>query len=98
MTSNMIDSHADLGINAPKHDRVTFQKVTTCAPLHQKNFATIAYGSPGTVTENDTFINYNYGPMVGGTGYGIVSNYTYEYNMHAQSPRQSSIFGNKLYH
>lgn len=84
MTSNVIDSHADLGINAPEHDRITIQKVTTCAPLREKNFATISYGSPGTVTENDTFINYNYGPFIGGTGYGIVTNYTYQYNTHAE--------------
>lgn len=84
MTSNVIDSHADLGINTPERARITVQKVTTCAPLHQKNFATISYGSPGTVAENDTFINYNYGPFVGGGDYGVITNYTYQYNTHAE--------------
>lgn len=33
-----IDSHTLLGINAPKHHRVNYQKVTTCAPREHEFF------------------------------------------------------------
>jgi len=34
MDTGLLDSHADLGINAPSKNRVLFRRVTTCAPLH----------------------------------------------------------------
>jgi hypothetical protein len=31
--TDFVDSNTDLGINTPSEDRITWRKVTTCAPL-----------------------------------------------------------------
>ncbi|KAK5946636.1 hypothetical protein PMZ80_000779 [Knufia obscura] len=79
MVSKRINSHYDLGINAPSAGRVELEKTTTCAPLRTAPFVIIRnstdplfYGRP-----DDTVIEYNYGPI------GVVTNYTYAYNDHA---------------
>lgn len=41
MTSQRINSHTHLGINAPRNSRVEFEKTTTCAPLTYRNFTKI---------------------------------------------------------
>jgi hypothetical protein len=65
MYTNILDSHADLGINAAQQDRVQFQKNVTCSPLviHATN-STGIFGS-------GTYTSYNYGG---------IQNYTYLYN------------------
>ena len=40
MDTGFLDSHADLGINAPPQHRVLFRRVTTCAPIHAAQWAT----------------------------------------------------------
>ncbi|KAH8745710.1 hypothetical protein BGZ57DRAFT_946213 [Hyaloscypha finlandica] len=40
MDTGLLDSHADLGINAPPQHRVLFRRVTTCAPIHAAQWAT----------------------------------------------------------
>ena len=79
MISKRINSHYDLGINAPSAGRIEVEKTTTCAPLRTRPFVRTLnssdpdfYGRPG-----DTIAEYNYGPM------GNVTNYTYAYNDHA---------------
>ncbi|KAH7166392.1 hypothetical protein EDB81DRAFT_918792 [Dactylonectria macrodidyma] len=39
LKTEALDSHKDFGINAPKADRVTFQRITTCAPLAVEEFS-----------------------------------------------------------
>jgi hypothetical protein len=41
MDTGLIDSHLDLGINARPANRIKFRHVTTCAPLHGKNWISI---------------------------------------------------------
>lgn len=36
-----VDSHVDLGINTPPGNRVTYQKINTCSPVHSTPFARI---------------------------------------------------------
>lgn len=79
MDTGHIDSHEDLGINAPVSERVTYRKVTTCAPLHTKGHAEMVNGSttdgelPG-----DTIWHYFYGPVEGTNT--LTANWTYAYN------------------
>ncbi len=67
MDTGLLDSHADLGINAPPQNRVSFRRVTTCAPLH---------ATPWGTTQNDSevglVIYINAGP-------NPPSNYTFSY-------------------
>ena len=79
MVSKRINSHFDLGINAPSSGRIEVEKTTTCAPLRTKAFARALDASdPDFVGRpNDTIAEYYYGPITG------VSNYTYTYNDHA---------------
>jgi len=79
ITSEMIDSHDHLGINAPKHDRVQYQKITSCAPLRASRFVAEVNGSTenGPGMDGDVLYEYLYGPV------GDVTEYTYLYNTHA---------------
>ncbi len=38
MDTGPIDSHEHLGVNAPERDRITYRRVTTCAPVTKKGF------------------------------------------------------------
>jgi len=40
MDTGLIDSHSDLGANARPEHRINYRRVTTCAPIHGKQFAT----------------------------------------------------------
>ncbi|KAI9813762.1 MAG: hypothetical protein M1827_003552 [Pycnora praestabilis] len=77
MDTGPIDSHVMLGINAPKQDRVSYRKVTTCAPLHGKGFSEAWNATGGIGASGDVFQRLFFGPIVN------VSNYTYQYNTHA---------------
>jgi len=79
MVSQRINSHFDLGINAPSAGRIEVEKTTTCAPVRTRSFVQALnssdprfYGRP-----DDTIAEYYYGPVVG------ITNYTYAYNDHA---------------
>ncbi|KAL9114976.1 MAG: hypothetical protein Q9227_001219 [Pyrenula ochraceoflavens] len=85
-----IDSHALLGINAPKHDRIIYKKVSTCAPLHTKGYAQVlnvtATENTDLGKEGDTIVEYYYGKLLGTyykTKDNVLSNYSYVYNTHA---------------
>lgn len=79
LDSGLIDSHIGLGINAPPKDRVTYQKVTTCSPIHSTQFAEIV--DANTTDEAyfwppDTQLQqFYYGPIR-----GVNASYTFEYS------------------
>ena len=77
MDTGLIDSHDDLGINAPKIHRVQYRKVTTCSPIPTKDFRTEVINTDiNSPTFNDTLVRYFYGDTAG-------ANYTYQYNKHS---------------
>jgi len=63
-----LDSHTDLGINAPPHERFQVRKILHCAPL-----VTEGYKSPYRYSANHTFTRYHYGESTLG------NNVTYQY-------------------
>ncbi|KAJ3576404.1 hypothetical protein NPX13_g3710 [Xylaria arbuscula] len=65
--SGFIDSHLDLGVNAPPDQRFQFRTIIHCAPLTTKG-----YRSSHTRSDNQTFSRYHY-------GYNAFYNYTHEY-------------------
>jgi hypothetical protein len=67
LDSGLIDSHSDLGVNAPPDQRFQFRNVLHCAPLTTKT-----YRSSHTRPDNVTLSRYHYGVTLFG-------NYTYEY-------------------
>jgi hypothetical protein len=80
MDTGPIDSHQGFGLNGPQSERITYRKVTTCAPLHTKGFARL---ENATVTNSGTqavaqFIRIYFGPNGNGA-----SNWTYQYNINA---------------
>lgn len=54
-----LDSHSDLGINAPLQDRVTFRRVTSCAPLVTEGFTESIRG----IDWESNYTRYLYGPQ-----------------------------------
>lgn len=70
MDTGKLDSNLDLGINAREEERVTLQRVTTCAPIYNNNYTRIEQG-----------VEYGYyGSVIWGTGIDPNSNYTYWYS------------------
>lgn len=83
LDSGIIDSHRDLGINAPKSGRIGFRHVATCSPLKvtQKYVQVInSTGLDGLGLAGDRIRQYQYGTY---TAAGLGSNVTYMYNQHA---------------
>lgn len=79
MTSKKIDSHLDLGINAPPSMRIQIQKKTICAPVRTAPFLEIKNASNSDYArDNDIVAEYFYGPILN------ASNETYWYNDHAR--------------
>lgn len=77
MTSNLIDSRADLGFNTPTSHRLQFKKITTCTPLVQEGFTRkLDCGEINPARKGDQCILYDYGP-------DHPNNWTYLYNAHA---------------
>ena len=87
-----INSHTDLGINAPKNDRVEYQRVMRCAPLSTDGFSRgwanySSLGRSGSVYAfgypEESFLNFYYGSE---DGFGIpatfaYSNYTFAWSV-----------------
>ncbi|KAL0257341.1 hypothetical protein SLS55_008152 [Diplodia seriata] len=63
-----LDSHVDLGLNAPAHERVRFRRVSSCAPVKMDGHRSM-FRSPETEMN---YTRYYYGPTTG-------RNFTYEY-------------------
>ncbi|KAI9716556.1 MAG: hypothetical protein M1812_005287 [Candelaria pacifica] len=80
MDTGPIDSHEMLGINAPQKNRVTYRKVTTCAPIHTSGFAQLENytAAEGLGLPGDQIEKLYYGPLAD------VSNFTFFYNTHAE--------------
>ncbi|KAH6854685.1 hypothetical protein B0I37DRAFT_336727 [Chaetomium sp. MPI-CAGE-AT-0009] len=70
ITSDYLDSHEMLGINARFEDRINLQIRATCSPVDVANLARVIADSQGT------FIEYQIGSVLGGIG-----NVTYRYNV-----------------
>lgn len=71
MDTGLLDSNADLGINAPLQNRVLFRRVTTCAPIHATQ-----WGSFQNESQDGLIIYINAGP-------NPPWNYTFSYAHHA---------------
>jgi hypothetical protein len=81
MDTGPMNSHYDFGINTPTHERVTYRKVATCAPLHTTGFVrSVNESEPAQQTSDGTILQYFYGPSD--------TNWTYVYYTHS---RQDSI-------
>lgn len=89
MTTGMIDSHLDLGINAPEENRIQVEKSTTCAPIRAKDYFQFvnSTGEDGLGRIGDEVILYNFGPML--AEQGNYFNWTYFYNTHASIDQTS---------
>ena len=72
LTTALLDSHTDFGINARPRDRVKLLTQLTCSPLSHLGFTST---EPGYGTEANTtkLTDYNYGGLPGQT-------YTYQYD------------------
>lgn len=72
VTTALLDSHEDFGINAAPNNRLKLRKQLTCSPLSQTGFTSTE--SAHGVEANGTVTDYNYG------GVPNVASYTYQYN------------------
>ena len=77
MTTETIDTHQHLGVNAPSWRRLQFKKKTTCSPLVQQRLSSEGSALPGQGAPGDTLLDYGYGAV------GNIRNYTYRYNTHS---------------
>lgn len=68
--TGVIDSHSDLGMNAPHNDRLAYRRITTCAVLNGTGYATGWNGSDDNTTDPAYVF---YGPSPG-------NDYTYSYS------------------
>lgn len=86
MTTKLLDSQNDLGINAKSKDRVQVQKSSVCAPLKRTEYSTVVEGTNQTTefgTAGDDIIFYNYGSWYHDDG-SLLDNYTWVYNTHTR--------------
>ncbi|KAL8819482.1 MAG: hypothetical protein Q9223_002094 [Gallowayella weberi] len=75
MDSGLLDSHRDLGINAPSSDRVQYRKITTCSPIH---FSAYVVEVNNTNQKTNGYRRFN---IMLGEVFDI-TNYTLQYNLH----------------
>jgi hypothetical protein len=80
MDTGLIDSHSDLGINAPPEHRIKFRRLTTCAPVHAKQWGTVVnesvigpvlYINAGPSNLNNYTFSYVKGSNNDGIGYTL---------------------------
>ena len=82
MDSGHIDSHTALGINARPEDRITYRKVTTCAPIDLANYTEVVNGTKENgLIIGDVFIDFLYGPVIVETD-SFFDNFTYRFDTH----------------
>jgi hypothetical protein len=74
VTTALLDSHNDFGINAPPRNRLKLQKQLTCSPLSQEGFTSTDTDTGHGAESNISVTDYNYGGVPG------FQNYTYQYN------------------
>lgn len=79
MDTGPINSHSDLGINAPPNERITYRKNTTCSPVHGSPFAQVVNSNETDEADlwpADTVLQrYFFGPVNGSN-----ETWTFEYN------------------
>lgn len=73
-----INSHFNLGLNAPPEDRWTVRKVTTCAPITTAGYSTPYHPTNSTA---DDYVEYYYGPYLPERKHG----YSYRYRSHLET-------------
>ena len=75
--TGVIDSHRDLGINAPYHDRLTYRRVTSCAVLEGNDYVIETHDSPNGTSGAPALSTANayYGPSILQD-----TNFTYSYS------------------
>ena len=80
MDSGLMDSHKVFGINAREADRIQLRKITTCSPIHEKDFfeSNPASDDPTSPVYGDMLWQFFNGPIVGDSAY------TYSYNAHSE--------------
>jgi hypothetical protein len=80
MDTGLVDSHLDLGVNARPEDRIKYRRVTTCAPIHAKQWARVAndsvhgevvYIDAGPASPSNFTFSYNVHTGVDGVGYTL---------------------------
>lgn len=69
LDSGFLDSHRDLGINAPENERFLYRRVAQCAPLRTEGFK-----SSYNATEDRSYTRYYYGKA------NDAFNHTYQYS------------------
>ncbi|KAI9880533.1 MAG: hypothetical protein M1830_002573 [Pleopsidium flavum] len=77
--TSFINSHTDLGINAPKDNHITYRRVITCASVETEGFTSSTVGSSPNVfvsDKNNTFLHY--GPQL--SGRNVATNFTHAYS------------------
>lgn len=91
LDSGYLDSHFDLGLNAPPNERILLRNVLHCAPL-------VTEGN--MVTINDSQVAFNYGPAIGidSERNSILLNHTYTVENFRQQYMNSSTGGLLLNH
>ncbi|PMD41895.1 hypothetical protein L207DRAFT_458517 [Hyaloscypha variabilis F] len=79
LDTGKLDSNIHLGINARPKDRITYQRITTCAPINTTGFTTIEQlNNPDGTNNSDTLIERVYlGGLYSANG---TDNSTYVYN------------------
>ena len=61
--TGFLDSDLDLGINAPKSDRMQYRKVMTCSPLKTTGYMSNWTSAPEAPLPEDQYLYYYYGPQ-----------------------------------
>jgi hypothetical protein len=79
MDTGKLDSNLHLGINARAKDRITYQRIATCAPLDTTGYTTTEQvNNPDGTNSSDTLIEHVYlGSRYSANG---TDNSTYVYN------------------
>jgi hypothetical protein len=67
-----------VGLNVKSSERITLQKVASCAPIITKPYAEVTNLSFGAASNMDQYIPYNMGPVI------EVADYTYSFDTHYQ--------------
>lgn len=80
--SGYINSHINLGINAPQEDRFLFRTVIECAPLKTEGYSeNVTLNLPENSTNSRQVMQYKYGGLFhGAEGQSFNNSVTYQYS------------------
>lgn len=91
LDTGYLDSHFDLGINAPEKDRVQFRRVTTCAPLVTEGYK----NSVQVEGAEANYTRYFYGPNTAQSSEPNAPTYVYPEFSFSEWKKSSFISGEK---